>query len=106
MPIDINVKEAVYTAKNPVRWLIPYQHSREEENSIMFNGHTVEISPSLDAYVFYDGKKYKLLQFHFHTPSENRLDGDAFASEVHLVHQADDGSLMVSHTPVLFVSRP
>ena len=90
-------------AKNPVRWLIPYKYSRDEQNTIMFNGHTVEISPSLDAYVFYDGKKFKLLQFHFHTPSENRLDGDAFASEVHLVHQANDGSLMVSHALLMSV---
>jgi hypothetical protein len=97
MPVDVNTQTAVFAAKNPLRWAIPFHHSSgDEENSIMYNGHTVEITPSLSAYVFYDGKKYKLVQFHFHTPSENRIDGHAFASEVHLVHQAADGSLMVT----------
>ena len=113
MPIDVNTEKAVFVAKKPLRWIFPSILSGDEENSIMYNGHTVEISPSLGAYVFYSGKKYarppalsvkmcnilcmyKLLQFHFHTPSENRIDGHAFASEVHLVHQAADGSLMVT----------
>jgi hypothetical protein len=97
MPVDVNTETAVFAAKNPLRWAIPFHHSSgDEENSIMYNGHTVEITPSLSAYVFYDGKKYKLVQFHFHTPSENRIDGHAFASEVHLVHQAADRSLMVT----------
>jgi carbonic anhydrase len=38
---------------------------------------------------------YRLLQFHFHTPSEHRLDGEAFPMEMHLVHQADDGEQLV-----------
>jgi len=42
-----------------------------------------------------DGKVYKLKQFHFHVPSENNINGDAFPLEAHFVHQSDDGALAV-----------
>ena len=38
---------------------------------------------------------YRLLQFHFHAPSEHRVDGVAFPMEMHLVHAAPDGDLAV-----------
>ena len=34
-----------------------------------------------------DGQQWRLLQFHFHTPSENALDGRHAPMEAHLVHQ-------------------
>lgn len=40
-------------------------------------------------------KEYKLIQFHFHTPSEHTVDGKSYPAEVHLVHAADDGTLAV-----------
>ena len=42
-----------------------------------------------------NGKDYSLLQFHFHTTSEHRLDGEVFPMEMHLVHQAEDGEQLV-----------
>ena len=36
----------------------------------------------------YQNVDYKLLQFHFHTPSEHRLDDALSKAEVHLVHQS------------------
>ncbi|KAG6596572.1 Alpha carbonic anhydrase 1, chloroplastic, partial [Cucurbita argyrosperma subsp. sororia] len=42
-----------------------------------------------------NGKSYTLQQMHWHSPSEHRLNGQLFAAELHLVHQADDGSLSV-----------
>ena len=41
------------------------------------------------------GVTYKLLQFHWHTPSEHTRNGEEFPIEMHLVHQAADGSLLV-----------
>ncbi len=38
---------------------------------------------------------YKLLQFHFHTPSEHAQEGERHAMEVHLVHKNADGNLAV-----------
>lgn len=42
-----------------------------------------------------NGKKYYTVQFHFHAPSEHTVNGRAKAMELHLVHQAEDGSLAV-----------
>jgi carbonic anhydrase len=38
------------------------------------------------------GVNYKLLQFHWHTPSEHELNGEKFPMEMHLVHRATDGT--------------
>ncbi len=42
-----------------------------------------------------DGEQYKLLQMHFHLPSEHQLDGESFNMEGHLVHENKDGGLAV-----------
>ncbi|KAF9378327.1 hypothetical protein BGX21_002934 [Mortierella sp. AD011] len=41
------------------------------------------------------GKKYDLINFHFHTPSEHRIDNAFAEAEMHLVHQSADGALAV-----------
>ena len=39
-----------------------------------------------------NGAKYSFYQVHWHTPSENTVDGRSFALEAHFVHQlADEG---------------
>jgi len=38
---------------------------------------------------------YKLLQFHYHTPSEHAFNGKRYAMEVHLVHKNANGNLAV-----------
>jgi carbonic anhydrase len=44
-------------------------------------GNTIEVA----------GKRYELVQFHFHRPSEERIDGKPFDMVVHLVHKSVDG---------------
>ncbi|KAG0246525.1 alpha carbonic anhydrase [Mortierella sp. GBAus27b] len=41
------------------------------------------------------GKTYVLQQFHFHTPSEHRVDNHFADGELHFVHKSDDGALAV-----------
>ncbi|KAF9359775.1 hypothetical protein BGX34_008160 [Mortierella sp. NVP85] len=41
------------------------------------------------------GKTYVLQQFHFHSPSEHRVNDHFADAELHLVHQAEDKSLAV-----------
>ncbi|KAF9352713.1 hypothetical protein BGX26_009499 [Mortierella sp. AD094] len=41
------------------------------------------------------GKKYDLINFHFHTPSEHRIDNAFAEAEMHLVHKSADGELAV-----------
>lgn len=51
------------------------------------NGHTIQVTPKKDLFAMLSGRKFKLLQFHFHVPSEHRLDNEFFPMEVHFVHQ-------------------
>jgi len=62
---------------------------------IINNGHTIQVNYERGSSVTIDGKQYHLLQFHFHTPSENTVDGNPHAMEAHLVHRSDDGQLAV-----------
>jgi carbonic anhydrase len=47
------------------------------------------------ARILVKGNAYRLEQFHFHTPSEHRRGGEEFPMELHLVHAARDGRLLV-----------
>ena len=41
------------------------------------------------------GRNYELVQFHFHKPSEERVNGRGFEMVVHLVHKDADGKFAV-----------
>ena len=62
---------------------------------VINNGHTVQINIANGSSVTIEGKEYSLKQFHFHTPSENNINGHKYALEAHFVHAAKDGSLAV-----------
>ena len=59
------------------------------------NGHTivVPVPPGHDLRLA--GEAFTLLQFHFHAPSEHRIDGQAFPMEAHFVHRGAAGALAV-----------
>jgi carbonic anhydrase len=62
---------------------------------IIDNGHTVEVSVGAGLGLTIMGKRHELLQFHFHRPSEERINGRAYDMAVHLVHKSDEGQLAV-----------
>lgn len=69
-------------------------HYEAQPLRIINNGHTVqvnEVAGTLDI----GGHVYKLAQFHFHTPSEERIQGRAYDMVAHLVHKDDAGKLAV-----------
>lgn len=57
-------------------------------------GNGVKVSISGGNKLTVDGEEYTLRQIHFHTPSENTIDGKSFPMEAHLVH-AKGSSLAV-----------
>lgn len=61
---------------------------------IVDNGHTVQVNVG-NGSITVTGKTYELVQFHFHKPSEEKINGRAFDMVAHLVHRADDGQLAV-----------
>ncbi len=64
-------------------------------NEILNNGHTVQVNMEKGSSIKIDGQTFNLLQFHFHAPSENHINGKSFPMEAHLVHADDKGNLAV-----------
>jgi len=67
-------------------------------HTIILDGHGVQLNYTEmgnKEEIILDGKKYHLVQFHFHTPSETAWHNQAYPLEIHFVHQSDDGSVAV-----------
>ena len=62
---------------------------------ILNNGHTIQVNYSGDSSIKIGAQTYKLVQFHFHSPSENTVKKKPFDMELHLVHKNDKGELAV-----------
>ena len=62
---------------------------------VIDNGHTVQVNVGEGNSIEVSGRRYDLLQFHFHRPSEERIDGRQFDMVAHLVHKDIDGRLAV-----------
>jgi carbonic anhydrase len=63
--------------------------------NVVNNGHTIKVIYAAGSSITVAGHTYNLLQFHFHTPSENNIEGKSFPMEAHLVHADDAGNLAV-----------
>jgi carbonic anhydrase len=59
------------------------------------NGHTIQINVAPGSAIDVGGHHYELVQFHFHKPSEEAIDGKHAAMVAHLVHKDADGKLAV-----------
>jgi len=70
-------------------------HYQPTHFEIVNNGHTIQANGGAGSWIQVDGAVYKLLQFHFHTPSEHTVGGKRFPLELHLVHQDERGHLAV-----------
>ncbi|SFV52907.1 Carbonic anhydrase [hydrothermal vent metagenome] len=90
-PININ-KDIIVETKGlaPINF-----HYTTSAASVINNGHSVQVNIKPGSFIKIDGKEFELKQFHFHTPSENQIDGKNFPLEAHFVHQAKDGTLAV-----------
>lgn len=62
---------------------------------ILNNGHTVQVNVAAGHTMTVGGETYELLQFHFHRPSEELVDGQPSAMVVHFVHKSAAGKLAV-----------
>lgn len=62
-------------------------HYTESALKIINNGHTVQVNSDGRSSMTVGGKQYKLLQFHFHHPSEEQMNGKSHDMVIHLVHQ-------------------
>ncbi len=62
---------------------------------IINNGHTIQVNVPPGSKLRIDSKPFELLQFHFHRPSEEQIDGKPAAMVVHFVHKNEAGRLAV-----------
>lgn len=63
---------------------------------VVFNtGRTIQVNYASGSTATINGEEYQLLQFHFHTPSEHTISGNASPMELHLVHRNASGQLAV-----------
>jgi carbonic anhydrase len=68
---------------------------KEGPLKILNNGHTIQVNVPAGSKLRIDGIPYDLLQFHFHRPSEEKIDGKPMAMVVHFVHKNAEGKLAV-----------
>ncbi len=62
---------------------------------VIDNGHTVQVNLPAGNSITVLGRRYELLQFHFHRPSEERINGKQYDMVAHLVHKDSEGRLAV-----------
>ncbi|WP_398313407.1 carbonic anhydrase [Zoogloea sp.] len=87
-PIDI--RDGIKVELEPIRF-----DYRPSNFRIVDNGHTIQVNLGPGNTIAVMGRMYDLVQFHFHRPSEERINGRGFDMVVHLVHKDLDGRLAV-----------
>lgn len=87
-PVDISGD----LAEGEARLALDY---RAGPASIVNLGHTIQVNAPSGGELTFDGERYELLQFHFHTPSENTFEGLHYPLEIHFVHRSAEGALAV-----------
>lgn len=87
-PIDI--RDGISVQLEPVQF--DYKPSNFR---VIDNGHTVQVNLSPGNGIEVMGRRFELVQFHFHRPSEERINGRQFDMVAHLVHKDLEGKLAV-----------
>ena len=87
-PIDI--RDGIKVNLEPVQF--DYKPSAFR---VLDNGHTVQVNVGPGNSIDVAGRRFDLVQFHFHRPSEERINGKQFDMVAHLVHKDIDGRLAV-----------
>ena len=87
-PIDI--RGGIAVDLEPIRF-----DYRPSAFSVIDNGHTVQVNVEPGNAITITGRRYELVQFHFHRPSEERINGRQYDMVVHLVHKDADGHVAV-----------
>jgi carbonic anhydrase len=89
--------------QSPLNIIGPFEKSKDtlsvdyKEGPLkMFNnGHTIQVNVEPGSTLTINKESYDLLQFHFHRPSEEQVDGKNSAMVAHFVHKSKDGKLAV-----------
>ncbi|MCB5194940.1 carbonic anhydrase [Deefgea salmonis] len=86
----INISEVYSHELEPLQ----FQY-RDSKTNIQNNGHTIQLNYDPGSFLVIGNDRYQLLQFHFHTPSEEAVGGQRYPMVAHLVHKNEAGQLAV-----------
>lgn len=89
-PIHIQATDAVPGPAEPIEF-----HYGASGGSVVNNGHTIQVDPMGHNWIKVRGSVYRLVQFHFHHPAEEKINYKGFAMVAHLVHKNEAGQLAV-----------
>ena len=87
-PIDVS--RTIHAMLPPIEF-----RYRTSASEIINNGHSIQANYASGSSIAVDGHVFELKQFHFHSPSENHINGRSFPMEAHLVHADGEGNLAV-----------
>ena len=89
-PIHIQSTDTAPGPAEPIEF-----HYSGSGGSVVNNGHTIQVDPMGHNWIKVRGTAYKLVQFHFHHPAEEKINYKGFAMVAHLVHKNEAGQLAV-----------
>lgn len=87
-PIDLNKASRADLSK------ISFNY-KDAALNVVNNGHTIQVNVDNGSTITIGKETYRLLQFHFHAPSEHSKYGYRYPMEVHFVHVNNAGVLAV-----------
>jgi carbonic anhydrase len=93
----IGLQQSPIDIERPIRSQLPPLRLNwvKSADTIINNGHTIQLNFAEGSTLTVGDAKYKLVQVHFHRPSEHTIGGKDFPMEAHFVHRADSGGLAV-----------
>lgn len=89
-PIAISDAMAIKADLPPINF-----HYQSSGLRIVDNGHTIQVNYEPGSFITIGPRQYELVQFHFHRPSEEELNGRRYDMVAHLVHRDAEGRLAV-----------
>jgi carbonic anhydrase len=87
-PIDI--RDGMKVDLEPIKF-----EYRSSIFKVVDNGHAIQASDTGRNFMSVMGRRFRLIQLHFHRPSEEAIDGKHFEMVVHMVHMDGDGRIAV-----------
>ncbi|MEY3502977.1 MAG: Carbonic anhydrase precursor [Pseudomonadota bacterium] len=89
--------------QSPLNIIGPFEKSKETLSvdykegplKMLNNGHTIQVNIEPGSSLTIGKESFVLLQFHFHRPSEEQVDGKNASMVAHFVHKSKEGKLAV-----------
>jgi carbonic anhydrase len=89
--------------QSPLNIIGPFEKSKdilsvdykEGPLKMLNNGHTIQVNIEPGSTLTIGKESFDLLQFHFHRPSEEQVDGKNASMVAHFVHKSKEGKLAV-----------